>query len=67
MGILIGFEMAEKKVHRQTNKLTDIHFRIYISRDRYILVTILCMSGLCQRIKIGNYWEKNTNRGNRSR
>ena len=33
-GFPIGFEMAEKNVSRQT----DIHFRIYISRDNTALV-----------------------------
>ena len=29
----IGFEMAQKNVSRQTDRQTDRHFRIYISRD----------------------------------
>ena len=29
----IGFEMTKKNVNKQTNRQTDTHFRIYISRD----------------------------------
>ena len=32
-GIPIGFEMAEKKVYKQTHAHTQRHFRIYICRD----------------------------------
>ena len=32
-GIPIGFEMAEKNANKQTDKQTNRHFRIYISRD----------------------------------
>ena len=34
-GIPIGFEMAEKKLHEQTGRQTNIHFRNYISRDKF--------------------------------
>ena len=35
-GFPIGFEMAEKNL----NKQTDRHFRIYISRDDDLLITL---------------------------
>ena len=35
-GLPIGFEMAEKNMSKQTNRQTDRHFRIYISRDLLI-------------------------------
>ena len=40
-GIPIGFEMAEKKLHRETDKQTNKQFRIYISRDEKIAIILL--------------------------
>ena len=34
-GFLMGFEIGEKNVNRQTDKQTHRHFRIYISRDYF--------------------------------
>ena len=49
-GIPIGFQMAEKNDNKQTNRQTDRHFRIYISRDGFAIIPHLRQTGIAENL-----------------